>query len=448
MKNIFNKHFFIFLFIILILNTFFCWNFFGVKDIGGDAVFYHQVGISLANGQGYELNGEKTMTREPGYPLFIAVNYKIFGEHPNIIRVEQVLFLYLTILFVYLLSKKIFGEPITRFSSLLFVVYPIFSIYSGSIVSEIFAGFLLACFLLVFNLAEEKRKYIYYFLAGLLLVFFIMTKNMFLFLMPLFFLLIILNKEGSLKIRFFRAFIFIISFFIIIAPWMARNYINFGNPMLASRGGVILYGHAIKINFNSSQSLKYIISSMSGEYFVRRFIDRDYNYERDSQGDELIQREREILAEGGVTNYDQADDQLKNVALRLIKEHPIKYLFWGLIEFNNLNSPIVYYERHVSIFYDNVYNRTFLKSSAIIILRIFWFTFICLAFYGIYRIIKKRDKKSYGVILAVFYVNIIIIILQGIPRFLMPILPFYFLFAMYGFEAFSKKYLRFFNLWS
>ena len=60
--------------------------------------------------------------------------------------------------------------------------------------------------------------------------------------------------------------------------------------------------------------------------------------------------------------------------------------------------------------------------------------------YGSYSVIKEKKDLAYILILFVLSVNMIVFFLQGNPRFIMPILPVYFMLSFYGLYTLLKKF--------
>jgi hypothetical protein len=210
---------------------------------------------------------------------------------------------------------------------------------------------------------------------------------------------------------------------------------------IASRGGLLLYIRAVKTTFNTARIFKYSVSSVSGEYVVRRFWDNKFNFEQEGQGFDLYRQFVQDFRKNGNNNPDSLDKALKNEAFKFIKLHPIKYLLYGFIEINNLNSPIIYYDRHFSMFHNNVYNKTIIKLTIVILLRFFWLLFLFLVLFGIYRIFREKKRMAYVFIILILYINLILFFLQGYPRSLVSVLPLYIMLAVYSFNHLMGRYI-------
>ena len=109
-------------------------------------VEYKIIAENMFNGQGFSLNGKKTMFREPAYPFFLFMIYKIFGVNFNAVRIIQFILLFAVIYFSYKLSLKLFSVSAARITVLAISILPIFSLYATDLISEIFAAFLIIIF--------------------------------------------------------------------------------------------------------------------------------------------------------------------------------------------------------------------------------------------------------------------------------------------------------------
>ena len=413
--NLLKKNsFFIILLVLIIVSTIFWWNNFGKFEIADDAYQYHNIAVSLTNGEGYNLDGESTMMREPGYSFFMSVIYKIFGVNPGVVRVIQVLLLYFSVLITYYLSKRIFNELVAKIVTVLIAIYPILNIYTSFIYSETLALFLVMLFLFTYYKAVTLNKYYLYALLGIILGILILSKGAFILMAGLVPLLILFKDiktdwQGNLK----KSVLFFLMFCIVVVPWLSRNYNNFDRFALASRDGNMVYTRAVKNLYDKSEVKKYVLSAMSGEYLVRKFIDSEYVFEKSYINKNAL--DEFVLSRTGDKdnyNYDLIDIEMKKEGINIIKENPFKYFMFGLVEVINLNSPMYYYERQISIFHESdLDSNTLFKVLVITLMRIDWLLFILFMIYGSYSVIKEKKDLAYILILFVLSVNMIVFFL-------------------------------------
>src|SRR3989338_8964042 len=98
-----------------------------------DARAYDRIAFNLINGKGYVENPDIPFENDfsiarvgPGYEIFLAGVYYIFGRHWGIIWILQAIFHAFSALAVFLISKKIFGgvqRPIIGLSSAALVAF-------------------------------------------------------------------------------------------------------------------------------------------------------------------------------------------------------------------------------------------------------------------------------------------------------------------------------------
>ncbi len=93
--------------------------------------------------------GAPTARREPGYILFVALIYKIFGMHRLWVYLAQVLLSTATAGLLYALTARVFSPVAARFAFWACVFYPYFIYYSGYFFREDFLAFLLVLLLYV-----------------------------------------------------------------------------------------------------------------------------------------------------------------------------------------------------------------------------------------------------------------------------------------------------------
>src|SRR5271157_2892270 len=121
-----------------------------------------------ANGYRVEAGMSETMLREPGYPLFLAVVFKVGGYRIEAARLA-ILLLTPGIAFMLMrLTRRVTDDRAAPLiATLLFLFHP------GTIISEARAGveipfvFVVLLFMLVLHRAVEKRTLWAFFLAGL-----------------------------------------------------------------------------------------------------------------------------------------------------------------------------------------------------------------------------------------------------------------------------------------
>ncbi len=191
---------------------------------------YDQIGNNIANGNGYrvEPNMSATMMREPGYPLFLALVFKIGGHRLVAARFANVLLALGVVLLLMRLTYHITGdEAAALLAPLLFLFYPATLIAEARGGVEIGFIFVVMLFMLFLYHAIEKGEPWRFYTAGMLLGAATLVRSEILSFPLLLLVYLILTTRGAAPR--FKAFIGIaalsLGLFVAISPWILRNYI-------------------------------------------------------------------------------------------------------------------------------------------------------------------------------------------------------------------------------
>jgi 4-amino-4-deoxy-L-arabinose transferase-like glycosyltransferase len=87
--------------------------------------------------------GQPEYLRTPGYPVFIAAVYRIFGESNTAVLLAQVLLSALTVFLAYLLAARMWSVPIGLLAALFTALDPVQNATSSTILTESLAALLL-----------------------------------------------------------------------------------------------------------------------------------------------------------------------------------------------------------------------------------------------------------------------------------------------------------------
>lgn len=402
---------------------------------GPSDVEYNEIAINMASGDGFSISGERTMFREPAYPFFLFLNYKIFGVNTNAVRAGQFILLFLIIYLTYIISYKIFGTLTARIASLAVAGLPIFPIYATDVISEIFATFLVVLFIYIFMKSMENQSRVSPWVAGLVFGILVLTKSIFIFL-PILILPIYLlrGRKNGLK----NILVFLLVAFIVVSPWVYRNYINFEKVSVADRGGMLLYLHAIKSEFNSKELADYAVAAVTGEYIVRLY-NPDFNIIK-GEGIHLM-KERRVALLGSGLNSSLSDEAMAKDAKELYLKHPIKNLFIGFLEVAKVNAPMAPKYTIMFAFPEDISNSSFekiIKAGIVLSIRLFWTMILFIALFGAYKALKEKNIKAILILLLIIYLNGVIFFFQGVPRFVFPIYPLYFIFFAFSLAYFFE----------
>jgi 4-amino-4-deoxy-L-arabinose transferase-like glycosyltransferase len=127
-----------------------------------DAVAYATIARNLDQDQGFTLGRTATQPADdysPGLPLFAAAVYKLSGGvHERLARVVLALLGSLSILFAYLIGRRLGGPAAGLIGATAVAVYPALLEYQGMLMSEPLAAALLSGSVLAMLWAAERPR--------------------------------------------------------------------------------------------------------------------------------------------------------------------------------------------------------------------------------------------------------------------------------------------------
>jgi 4-amino-4-deoxy-L-arabinose transferase-like glycosyltransferase len=179
--------------------------------------------------------------RPIGYPMFLALCYKIFGADLMVAWALNLILYGVTLLFLFLMAQKIFGEQVALITSLLFAIYPM-SIYSVKMITDehLFLPVWYAGLYILFQILDGRKIKLDWLWLGLIFGFATMIRTHAIF-MPF-----IVGTTFWLLKRSFRevlAKVILVALVMqmINAPWVIRNYKAWGVPVLYSATAAFVY---------------------------------------------------------------------------------------------------------------------------------------------------------------------------------------------------------------
>jgi 4-amino-4-deoxy-L-arabinose transferase-like glycosyltransferase len=194
-----------------------------------DSTHYDALGTSLAAHGIYSLDGVTPFfEREPGYPVFLAILYALFGLHAYgaVFLVQGLLYLFAVLAF-----DRAMRKVVPPRASLIAVAILLFSpaVYHSifAILRESLALSLALLFTACAYEAWSRRSYGLAALAGALLGYLILTYAA-LLLLPFFLCLALLIMRFPWR----QGVLLFLVAFIVIAPWGIRNYAHRGELCL------------------------------------------------------------------------------------------------------------------------------------------------------------------------------------------------------------------------
>lgn len=361
----------------------------------GDALEYQMLaGKILENGH-YPENYFLDTYRTPGFPIYIALIYFLFGAKTHYVLFSYILLSVGTAFIIYLISLKLFDKKkIALLASALFSFEPnVLKLTSEFGTETLHAFFLvLSCYFFVSALKDKKII----FLASSAVLFavtaLIRPVSLYFYLICLAFILLYPGNRFLYKIK--TAILFGIIYFAAISPWMYRNYSTYGHFSTNAFQGTAMYFNAI---------------------IVRAYVT---GIPQDSSIVLTVNDVNKICEEKKLTNPFDVDREKEIYGYNYIKEHFGVYLKLHLKGMMNYFAAPLNNERY------SVISKIFL-----------WPYMMLVYFLGIYGLVKMLKMKDYYfaafMFITVFYFWLVTGIL-GLARYRLPATPFFLLLSAFG----------------
>lgn len=190
---------------------------------------YDRLALNIALGNGYRYGADlaPTLMREPGYPLFLAGVFTLFGYSIEAARFANMVLVGITSVLVMRLGIIVgLDRRIAALAALIFVVHPGIVIAAARGGFEIFFILLLTAFVLVLIRAAQARDIKYYALAGFLLGLVVLTRGTLLY----FSIIVVayvwwITRSLSPAAGSLRYGVVVLAIMaVVLSPWVIRNY--------------------------------------------------------------------------------------------------------------------------------------------------------------------------------------------------------------------------------
>ncbi|MDW8104182.1 MAG: glycosyltransferase family 39 protein [Armatimonadota bacterium] len=221
-----------------------------MKVMGEDPYVYHRLAIDLlATGQ-YGGNPEYdsflhvATVRPPGYPLFVAAVYAVFGIRPWVVLLVHILLSAVSAALLMGAVRTTIGERSAVVAGMLFAVHPVATFTAISMFSETFFLFLLCLLLYVMAFTWQSQQssaasvlaVAMWLSIGVIAGMSTVVRVSMLYLAPLLILLWIGFSPTPLRQRATCFFAALAGFALPLLPWSLHNYQRFGSYRLSASG--------------------------------------------------------------------------------------------------------------------------------------------------------------------------------------------------------------------
>ncbi len=208
-----------------------------------DEVQFNNLGRLVAQGQGYRLSPDRPPTsfRAPGFPLFLAGLYAIFGENYLLAYTSFCLLGAVSCLLTLALARLFLTEAGARLAAILLTCYLPHIFWATQFCSENLFIPCLTLGLWLFLWSRQTGSSWTLAGAGLTLGWAALTRPFALLLLPILLLWLLANSRPRLPLQ--ASLILVLSFSGVIAPWTVRNYLVHNElVLLTTNGGSTFYG--------------------------------------------------------------------------------------------------------------------------------------------------------------------------------------------------------------
>lgn len=206
-----------------------------------DSLGYHQLALCIQHH--FSFCGDAFRT--PGYPFFLAIVYSIFGSEPYTAIIVQIFLNLLSIVLMYRIGKDLFSAKAGFVAAVLFSLDLHHTIFTYYILTEtIYTTVFLTAFLFYVR-AIKTNRWKFFLLAGFLYGLSALIRPISQFYIYAVFLFSLIWYWKELKRGVLFSSLLLMSYFIIVAPWCARNFSEYGHFSLSNiKGYNLLFWNA------------------------------------------------------------------------------------------------------------------------------------------------------------------------------------------------------------
>lgn len=229
-----------------------------------DSKVYCEVGVSVSEGKGLiNQDGSHNFLRVPLYPIFLGACYKIFDANNEKALIFQAFISSIIPILIFFLSLLIFPHNllVAKISSFLSSIHVGFVTFSNLLMAEsLFTLFFLIFLITLFLALKGKNDKLIFFISGIILG----VSSLFRPVGPLVLLttlfIIILVQKTNIKASLQNCLVLFIGWFLIVLPWIARNFWLTGYIFFHTLPGIHFLKHLAARVVMSSENITYMQS--------------------------------------------------------------------------------------------------------------------------------------------------------------------------------------------
>ncbi len=390
------------IFFIAILNSLITLQLINNNSICGDEPQYNGYALNLINGNGFVYHN-KYSWRPPGYPIFLAAIYSIFGLNSfTAVRIIQSILRALCVFIIYDLVASNYDKKTGIIASLLWAFEPSSLLISNYLLTETLFTVILLLTILLMNYAVKKMKLIFIFCGGFCYACSLLISDRAIVLLPFILVwLFITIPERKKKVIYCTALLLTSALFV--SPWSVRNsLIHKQFVFITTHGGKNLWLY-------NNPYYPFIEGSTSSAY-------------------QKYKKVTTVMIKG--LSEAERDKMMYYAGINFIVTNPIIFLRNGVIKFVRFFRPypiITYHTRLIDILIG--------WGSYFIIFPAF--------FVGLY--LSFKNKKYSLLFIMVVYFVILHIVDQADLRKRVPAMPFIIALSSYAYSFVLNKYFDWYS---
>lgn len=403
-----------------------------------DANGYHKIALNLINTGTFTGNSPTyfidflTMdsVRTPGYPVFLAFIYLIFGVSPNFVIILQIALNLVSIYLVYKIATNLFSnKKIALFSAFVFSldIYTLFFNYEILTETLFVSVILLSTYL--FIKSRNKSGFTNLFLSGILLGISALIRPIAILLLIIFVMAIFFHKKYFIGVKFKKTVVFTFAFLFIVSLWFFRNYQEYNRFGFSTISSSNLYMfNALITESNSTEKSTKQIEDKFRDNVINAGVSKQNNPFDNAQviktlGKEYVKANKVLFAKQHVQG-------MVNMYVSLGHRQMLKQLGFVSSEGGKRYAPSSF-----SRLWNNSTSQEFIIVAWLILFLTFCYVF---TFYGIFSMLKAKEYFPLFIIFGLIFYFTLLTGIAGSPRLRIPVVPFYSILTAYGFIKFSK----------
>ena len=379
--------------------------------------------------------------RGPVYVLLLALGFLVIGKYVGVVYGLNFLLFLLSVGGLWMIARKFF-------TGWLYYLPPLFlALYAGtasrvwSARNEALILFLAVFFLFAFLKYRDTRKTIWLFITAIVFSFWVLEKPILLYFLPVLVILFIFLGRPYVQTRrlVMHMGLFVFAVILVIGSWSLRNYSVLGIWQLGSGGHVLLI-RSTQVDFSKPEIISLALSYAVGDFIGSRMY-AGYPLDTKPKGWDPAVLDRWARPGWVLEDYDgemltrlELDRKMYKEAISKIRERPLKFTLLSFVNFLRLNSPMNHKGQEIIRLFMGEHEgiRVWQKTFIILGVRGIWIIFLLVTLFAAIKHLK--DWRVWGVVFfIILYINgTYSFLTHAEARYLVSILPFYFLFFTEG----------------